>query len=193
MITEIANSANITGVSSTEQVTDYTVKIRITTLHNLPQSSGESIARESSDETSRLNPSPVFKPGMSASVDIMTETVADAISIPIQAVTVRDFNKLKPDSSKTAPTSGEPSGSQTAEVLIPEEDLRKVVFVVKDGKVEVVEVSTGISDETHIFITSGLQTGQEVVVGPYRLVSRELNPNDKVTVKNNRLNPVAQN
>jgi HlyD family secretion protein len=196
MVTEIANSANITGVSSTEQVTDYTVKIRITTMHNLPQSSGESIARQSSDETSSLTPSPIFKPGMSASVDIMTETVVDAISVPIQAVTVRDFNKIKTDTTKTVetkPNEASESSNQGGEVLIPKEDLRKIVFVVRDGKVHVVEVSTGISDETHIYITNGLEAGQEVVIGPYRLVSRELNPNDKVTVKNNRLNLVAQN
>jgi len=196
LVTEIANSANITGVSSTEQVTDYTVKIRITTLHNLPQASGENITRQSSDETSSLTPAPVFKPGMSASVDIMTETVAEAISVPIQAVTVRDFNKIKTDTTKTQgdktnAVSG--SSNQTSDVLIPKEDLRKIVFVVRDGKVEVVEVSTGISDETHIHITNGLEAGQEVVIGPYRLVSRELNPNDKVTVKNNRINLVAQN
>jgi HlyD family secretion protein len=195
MVTEIANSANITGVSSTEQVTDYTVKIRITTLHNLPQASGESIARQSSDETSNLTPAPIFKPGMSASVDIMTETVVDAISVPIQAVTVRDFNKIKADTTKMqgAKPSDAVSSNQASDVLIPKEDLRKIVFVVRDGKVEVVEVSTGISDETHIHITNGLEAGAEVVIGPYRLLSRELNPNDKVTVKNNRLNLVAQN
>lgn len=195
MVTEIANSANITGVSSTEQVTDYTVKIRITTLHNLPQSSGESIARESSNEISSIAPTPIFKPGMSASVDIMTETVMDAISVPIQAVTVRDFNKIKSDSTKSetpATNVASESSSQTSDVLIPKEDLRKVVFLVRDGKVEVVEVATGISDETHIHITSGLESGLEVVIGPYRLVSRELNPNDRVTVRNNRQNLVAQ-
>jgi HlyD family secretion protein len=196
MVTEIANSANITGVSSTEQVTDYTVKIRITTLHNLPQSSGENIARQSSDETSSLSPSPVFKPGMSASVDIMTETVMDAISVPIQAVTVRDFNKIKTDTTKSStdkPKDVAESSNEGGDVLIPQEDLRKIVFVVIDGKAEIVEVSTGISDETHIYITNGLEAGQEVVIGPYRLVSRELNPSDKVTVKNNRMNLVAQN
>lgn len=196
MVTEIANSANITGVSSTEQVTDYTVKIRITTLHNLPQSSGESITRQLSNETSSLTPSPIFKPGMSASVDIMTETMADAISVPIQAVTIRDFNKIKTDTTKTqdiTPNATSGSANQESDVLIPKEDLRKIVFLVREGKVEVIEVSTGISDETHIHITNGLEAGQEIVIGPYRLVSRELNPNDKVTVKNNRSNPVVLN
>jgi HlyD family secretion protein len=184
MVTEIANSANITGVSSTEQVTDYTVKIRITTLHNVSQSNREEIAKESGGELAALEPTPTFKPGMSASVDIMTKTVENVISVPIQAVTVRDMNQMKSDTTK--------SETVLANNEIPKEDLRKIVFMLKDGKVLATEVSTGISDETHIYITNGLEVGQEIVTGPYRLVSRELKNNDKVSVKNNRTNTVAQ-
>lgn len=184
MVTEIANSANITGVSSTEQVTDYTVKIRITTLHNVNQSNNEQIAREDAGELSALEPTPTFKPGMSASVDIMTKTVENVISVPIQAVTVRDMNLMKSDSTKKE--------SNVSENEIPKEDLKKIIFVVKDGKAYANEVSTGISDETHIHILNGLEVGQEIVTGSYRLVSRELKNKDKVTVKNNRTNAVAQ-
>jgi HlyD family secretion protein len=197
IVTEIANSANITGVSSTEQVTDYTVKIRITTLHNMPQTSNPAIAREESNEMGSMDPSPIFKPGMSASVDIMTETVLNAISVPIQAVTVRDFNKMdsKKDSTATDSDIADTEAMESSDTnnLIPREDLRKLVFVVRDGKAEIMEVTTGISDETHIHITVGLEAGDEVIIGPYRLVSRELNKGDKITVKNNRANLVAQN
>jgi len=190
LVTEIANSANITGVSTTEQVTDYTVKIRITTLHNVAQSNKDGITRVGADEKSKLEPTPVFKPGMSASVDIMTETVQNVVAIPIQAVTVRDFNKIKQEEQgakgKKAEDQTDPQKVAQEESLIPKEDLRKVVFLFKDGKVDLAEVATGISDDTHVYITSGLSVGQDVVIGPYRLVSRELKKGDAVKVKTNR-------
>ncbi|RMF62437.1 MAG: efflux RND transporter periplasmic adaptor subunit, partial [Bacteroidetes bacterium] len=63
------------------------------------------------------------------------------------------------------------------------EDLRKVVFVVEDGKARMVEVTTGIADDTHIEIKSGLAGGEEVIIGPYRAVSRTLEPDARVRVK----------
>jgi HlyD family secretion protein len=110
---------------------------------------------------------------MSATVDVFTETVENVVSVPIQAVTVRDFNKLDQDDEES-------SDSAATNVNKDEEDLRRVVFIVTEGKAEIVQVETGISDDTHIEIRSGLSGGEQVIIGPYRAVSRSLEPGDAV-------------
>src|SRR5690625_2107624 len=92
VVTEIANSAQIRETGSADQVTNYKVKIRITTPHNLNMTGSEFLAvnvSESPDDAESTD----FKPGMSATVDIRTNTVYDVVSIQIQAVTVRDFSR----------------------------------------------------------------------------------------------------
>ncbi len=64
----------------------------------------------------------------------------------------------------------------------PKEDLRRVVFILKGGVVHMVEVETGISDDTHIEIKAGLEGDETVIVGPYQAVSRTLRPGDLVRV-----------
>jgi HlyD family secretion protein len=99
-------------------------------------------------------------PGMSATVEIKTQAVADALAVPIQAVTTRE--------DTTAP-----SGQQLRVVVFahdPEEDLALQR-----------EVRTGIQDDNFIEIRSGLEEGEAFISGPYRAVSRDLQ--DSVTVK----------
>ncbi|MEL6612199.1 MAG: efflux RND transporter periplasmic adaptor subunit, partial [Bacteroidota bacterium] len=62
------------------------------------------------------------------------------------------------------------------------EDLRRVVFVVRDGKAEIVEVETGIADDTYIEIRSGLQAGEQVITGPFRALRTELKPGQTVEI-----------
>lgn len=181
VVTEIANSAQVQGQGTTEQVTNYEVKIRVTTPHNLDMASA-TMQKEPNIETAERQFAPSFKPGMSATVDIQTETVQRAIAIPIQAVTVRDFAKDKVDSDTTEADTAATDNSS----IIPEEDLRKVVFVVEDGKAVRKEVKTGISDNTHIQILSGVNNNDEVVIGSYRVLSKELADGDPVTVNNNK-------
>jgi HlyD family secretion protein len=107
---------------------------------------------------------------MSGSVDIYTETVENAVAVPIQAVTVRDFNEVAPDANDD---SGSTSGAQ-------DEDLRRVVFVASADTARMVEVSTGIADDTHMQVRSGLDGGEQVITGPYKAVSQELKPGDKI-------------
>ena len=76
-------------------------------------------------------------------------------------------------------------------LLLKKEDIRKVVFLVKDGKAVRVPVETGISDNTHIQITSGVETGDEVIIGGYRILSRTLKNGDAVTVNNQKNAPGA--
>ena len=100
---------------------------------------------------------------MSGTVDIFTQTVANTVAVPIAAVTVRDFNKIRADTTK----------DEEALAAIPTtEDLRKVVFVHEDGEAKMVEVETGIADDTYIEVRSGLAAGTQVVSGPYSAVSR---------------------
>jgi HlyD family secretion protein len=98
--------------------------------------------------------------GMSAQVTIATETHADVVAVPIQAVTVRPAEAA---SAETA-TSG----------LRPRHKLDKVVFVVDKGVVHKRIVEVGLSSETHVEIVTGLTEGEVVVEGPYRTLAREL-------------------
>lgn len=189
VVTEIANSADVLGSGSAEQVTNYKVKIRVTTPHNLG-SSGSVWMEEPAMETTGLEESPNFKPGMSATVDIRTQTVFDVVAVPIQAVTIRDFAEERRRGSGSEAESAE--GETQASVSrvsqqegdeadsAPKEDFRRVVFVVDADSVRRVEVETGISDNSHIQILSGLDQGASIVTGPYRVLSRELRDGEKV-------------
>jgi HlyD family secretion protein len=179
VVTEIANSAEITGSGSAEQVTNYKVKVRMMSPHNLNMSPGELIEEqvsELSEDVFIAN----FKPGMSATVDIETETAYDVVTVPIQAVTVRDFIAMESSNSdSTENQSGRVSSGNTRN-----EDFRRVVFIVKDGIAKLREVSTGISDNRYMQIQGGLDEGEEVVTGSYRILSRELADGDPVEVRN---------
>lgn len=189
IVTEIANSARITGAGSNEQVTNYQVKVRIITPHNLSMSGAELVQSETS-ENPEENFSPNFKPGMSATVDIETKTAKNVVSVPIQAVTVRDFAKDKKDrkvSSEDDSTNSEGESSEEMDdnLIIKKEDIRKVVFIVENGEAVRYEVETGISDNTHTQILSGVNAGDEIVIGSYRTLSKNLENGDKVKVDNN--------
>lgn len=183
VVTEIANSADVSGSGSADQVTNYKVKIRVTTPHNLDQSSERMLARDDSEPEVPEN-SPNFKPGMSGTVDIRTNTVYDVVSIPIQAVTVRNF--AEDDTAKDEESDDETSDDDSRN---EDEDFRRVVFVNDDGVARRVEVETGISDNTHIQIMSGVDAGDEVITGSYRVLSRDLEDGDPVKVQNS--NPIA--
>jgi HlyD family secretion protein len=164
-VAQIANSANnltsATGAISltTDQVTNFVVKI------NIEQSSY-------ADLISATKPFP-FRPGMSASVEIFTQTVEDAVTIPIQAVTTRERDVL--DGKK----KGKKSKSKDE---IDEDDLVEVVFVMQADTAALVEVKTGVQDDEYIQILSGLTTDDLVITAPYAAVSRELKQGDKVVV-----------
>jgi HlyD family secretion protein len=184
VVTEIANSAEVTGQGTQEQVTNYQVKVRIKTPHNLSMAGSNAIQRRSTPEAPGGTFVPTFKPGMSATVDIQTETVKNVVAVPIQAVTVRDFAKDKPKKSDQKSESEVASDSTTSEtddaLIIPKEDLRKVVFVVENGKAVRHEVKTGISDNTHIQVLEGVNAGDKVVIGSYRTLSKTLADGDLV-------------
>lgn len=187
-VTEIANSADVSGSGSAEQVTNYKVKIRISTPHNLDSGPEDFIVQVSDQETPTRAESPNFKPGMSGTVDIRTNTVVDVVSVPIQAVTVRNFAEDVVKSDSTAANSigaeADSEKPQRTNRSSKEEDFRRVVFINENGTAKRVEVETGISDNTHIQILSGVREGDEVVTGNYRILSRELQNEDRIRVTN---------
>ncbi len=154
VVTQIANSASnsATAALTTDQVTNFVVRVRID-----PPSYRDLIS-----PTQR---SP-FRPGMSASVEIYTETRSDILSIPIQAVTTREEEDEK-DKGKPKKTD-------------EDKELKEVVFVCRGDSAIMVEVKTGIQDDEYIEILNGLKEGEEVVTGPYNAVSRKLDDGDIV-------------
>jgi len=174
VITEVANSANTTGISA-DQVTNFTVKVRI--LRESYQALADSL---------KLNRS-VFNPGMSATVDIMTKKVIDAVSIPIQAVTTRDTTK-KGDMMEGKDEMQDEDGLKVStddknkSAKKEEEKKTECIFIVENGKVKMVPVKAGIQDNSYIEIKQGLKTGQEVVVAPYSAISKILKNGDAVEI-----------
>ncbi|PCH89711.1 MAG: efflux transporter periplasmic adaptor subunit [Flavobacteriales bacterium] len=163
IVTEVANSANTQGIGA-DQVTNFTVKIRIL------QESYEDLL-----DTANSAVSP-FRPGMSATVEIRTETAKDIIGVPIQAVTIREDTsqaedpKVLRERKKVDANSGETKKKKNKKTGKKEE----CVFVVSDGKVELRWVEVGIQDNDIIQIKEGLKEGEKVVVGPYSAVSKKL-------------------
>lgn len=154
-VTQIANSANNTATASTsltsDQVTNFEVRINIDP--------------ESYQDLITANMRYPFRPGMSASVEIMTNTRDGVLSAPIQAVTVRD-----PKASKD---EGVEEETRTSDYL-------EVVFLVQGDSVKQQEVVTGIQDDEFIEIISGVEDGQKIVKGPYSAVSRKLADGAKI-------------
>jgi len=163
IVTEISTSANTVGVSA-DQVTNFEVKIRI-----LPDSYKDLIAAD------KPNDSP-FRPGMSATVDIRTESVANVLTLPIQAVTTRaDTTKAAPKVEETD-QPGQDNSNTKKKIEVAQE----YVFLYDNGVAKMLKVKTGIQDNTYIEIKEGLKEGQEIITAPYRAVSKKLKEGDKV-------------
>ncbi len=143
IVTEIANSAQ-TQANATDQVVNFKVKVAI-----LPSS----YAGLSEGKTGQYSP---FRPGMSASVDIITARKENVIGVPVSAVITRSDD----------------TGKQ-----------REALFVLIDGKAVRKFVKTGIQDENQIEITEGIDENQTVITGPYKTISKRLKNGMKVKTK----------
>jgi HlyD family secretion protein len=104
---------------------------------------------------------------------------------------VRDLSQINKNSETNADSTSTDSAKTEEGSFIPKEDLRKVVFVIREGKAERQEVKTGISDNTHVQVLSGIENGDQIVIGSYRILSKELNDGDKVNINNNKFGVVA--
>jgi HlyD family secretion protein len=162
IVSKVAVSSAKSGLSSatgssTDQVTNYTVHILI-----LPSSYA--------DLTEKMTHGKFpFKPGMSASVEIQTNRQENILSVPVNAVTTRDW----PDSIKKK----DENGTITNEI-------RQVVFVLdeKTNTVKLKDVKTGLQDNKYLEITEGLNENEQVVAAPYGAIARTLNDKNKVKV-----------
>ena len=156
-VSEIGSSANVVGTNA-DQVTNFTVKVRIN-----PESYMSLLNKTAA------NPSP-FRPGLTATVDIMTNHV-HAVTVPIQAVTTRD------DVKPTDKTKDDNSDNSQVKMSAP---VKEYVFVYHLGKIKQVLVTTGIQDDTYIQVLTGIKDGDEVVSAPYAAISKTLKDNMQV-------------
>jgi HlyD family secretion protein len=173
IVTQIASSNNGAAslqTSSGTDVTNYKVYIRL-----LPESYQDLL------DPTKPKSFP-FRPGMSASADIQTKTHENRLSVPINAVTTRDKNDST-NSKSYVDKSSSSDVSTTDKTNSTSDDLEEVVFVLqKDGTVNKVKVRTDIQDINYIEILGGLNEGDEVITGPYDVVSKTLKSKDKVKV-----------
>ena len=148
-VTNIANTANAT--TSVDQVTNFKVKVHIddTSYSDLLQG-----------KPSGYSP---FRPGMTATVDILTQTKKNVVVAPISAIVVKKRSEIDPNTSKE-----------------DADKRQEAIFGVKDGKAILRAVNTGIQDNTHIEILSGVAEGDEIIVGSYNVISKTLKNGDKV-------------
>jgi len=160
-VSEIAYSATTAGMGSTDQVTNFEVKIAISpeSYHDMQQGG---------DQATMPTESP-FRPGMTALVEVYTQQVKGVVAVPIQAVTLRQTEE----------------GSDAA--ARPDQQGQEVVFLYENGQVKRRPVSVGIRDETHIQVIEGLEAGEEIVTGPYTLLSRVLKDGMSVEVEQNSI------
>ncbi len=149
IVTHVANSAKKSGTTTSEQVTNFEVKIFI--------------LEESYKDLLEKSPIP-FRPGMSASVSIQTETKKDVLTIPLQSITTRAGLLDKTPES----------------IGVPQQ-----VFIYNPGtkKVEVRLIKTGIQDMTSIEVTEGLTDSVQIVIAPYSAINKDLFNNSLVTLR----------
>ncbi len=161
IVTEIANSAE--GTLTADQVTNFKVKVRI-----LEESYKE--LTEGKSET--YSP---FRPGMTATVDVITNKREKAVSVPISAIVIKtDTSSVKQSFSERI---------EAENTTNAKEEKFECVFVNDNGKAKLRVVKTGIQDNTNIEIVSGLEENDEIITGPYKLVSSNLKPGDAIEIK----------
>jgi HlyD family secretion protein len=160
VVTQIANTAN--DKASADAVTEFEVRIRVL----------NSSYKDLINEKGIKNP---LRPGMTASVDIITERKDNVLSVPLAAVTTRSSKDEK---------DGEGKEGENAEASTPatgeKDEVLQVVFLNDNGVAKMVEVKTGISDFENIEVLSGVKEGDEVISGPFLAVSKRLKDGEAV-------------
>ena len=162
IVTSISNSAS--ADLTADQVTNFKVKVRILK---------ESYADLLEGKPESYSP---FRPGMTATVDIITKRKENVLGVPISAVVV------KSDTSATAKPVVEVANNEGN--AVPKSDKKfECVFVKVGDKAKIRVIKTGIQDDTNIEAVTGLKAGDVVIVGPYATVTKDLNSGDAVFVK----------
>jgi len=169
IVTEIANSA--AGNLTADQVTNFKVKVRIL------EDSYKDLMEGKPDYYSP------FRPGMTATVDIITDKREKTVAAPISAIVV----KTDTSSSKKPMVAKTETATKTEKV--ENDEKFECVFVKDKDEAKLRVVETGIQDDTNIEIVSGLKEGDEIITGPYSVVSKILKSGDKIEVKSDGQKP----
>jgi HlyD family secretion protein len=172
IVTSISNSAS--NATTADQVTNFKVKVRI-----LKESYMDLIEGKPSDYSP-------FRPGMTATVDIITKRKEKVLAVPISSVVVKSdttATHLVQVKDNTATTNTTKSSSKLDKKL-------ECVFVKQGNKAKIKIIKTGIQDDTNIEVLEGLSAGDVVITGPYTLVTKELNSGDIITEKSENTNQI---
>jgi len=172
VVYEIASSANSSGTASAvsnDAVTEFEVKIRV--------------LRSSYADLIKGKLSYPLKPGMTASVEILTNRKDNTLTVPLSSVTTREIGAVAEGEKKEEDGTNSTNSNDALEAKKRKENTKEVVFVMEKGKAKMVQVKTGISDFENIEIVSGLKDGQEIIAGPYATVAKKLKEGDLVKKK----------
>lgn len=164
-VTEIANSSSSSLLQGSNDITVFNVMVLI------DRNSYTDLLNE---ENPHLSP---FRPGMSATVDIETNSRSDVITVPIQSVTLRPDSLIEGESRSRRSISFDD---------YEDDELSEVVFIREGDQAVKKKVKTGIQNTRYIEILEGLDEGDEVVSGPYSIVSKKLMDGDEIKIKENR-------
>ncbi len=165
LVTLIANTAK--DKVSADAITEFEVRILIL------DSSYEDLVK-----TGNRFP---FRPGMTASADIITTRKENVLSVPLAAVTTRNLNELKEGENKDgAPNRNASQTSDQQKSQQKKDDVKVVIFVNENDIAKMLEVKTGISDYDNIEILSNVSDSTEVITGPFLVVSKRLKEGDEI-------------
>ncbi len=143
--------------------------IRSTGVSTSQSTGGTQEAKDFKVVVTLLDPPANLRPGLSATAKITTGTAHDAVAIPIQALTVRDKNDLEADAKKKSKPADKNAPAAATSAKKENTDVQGV-FVVKDNKVEFHPVETGLTGATEIEIKKGLNDGDTIVTGSYKVL-----------------------
>ena len=174
IVTQIAASTKTGTLTSTNDVTNYEVHIRL-----------DPASYQDLNDPAKPKKFP-FRPGMNASADIKTKRREGVISVPIASVAARvkgtdtNIEDKKKQQQKNAENNNNDDDNQKT---VSGDELEEVVFIVTaDNKIQKKVVKTGIQDINYIEVISGLKEGEQIVTGPYNAISKTLKTGDKVKV-----------
>ena len=145
-VSEVANSARLARPGETLQKTEFEVRVAVLS------------------DVSKL------RPGMTASIDVVTDSRDSALAVPLQSVTVRTLDQLRA------------AGGDTSHFVAGRDNYVPIVYVIENGRAHARQVKTGIQSENYIEILSGVAEGEQVVSGSYRAISRDLSDGALVSI-----------
>ena len=172
VVSEIAHTAQSLNMGSQQQVTNFKVKVKMLSVPDK------------------------IRPGMSSTVNIISETIENALSIPIQSLTSRPENYSEINANEKGPKKNRwENNDEKDENIFTKKNPIDIVFVLEDEfdgetapeskKFALVRpIDVDISSENHYAVKSGISENEMIVTGGYRILSKELNHGMLVSVKN---------